>query len=73
MSSFDTIKAGDEVYMIDVILRRCQLVHNLATNGLDVMPLDAEEENKQYRSIGQKNIAILAMIDKLNQIIEGST
>lgn len=63
MSEF---KEGDEVHMVDIVFRRCKVINSFC--GMDLLPLDLEEDNLQYRVIADKEKAIDAMIKRLEEL-----
>lgn len=66
-----TFKVGDEVYMCDMVIRKCQVVDNLATGDLDVMPLDPEYKDEWCRITAKtQKEAIDAMIEHLEDMKE---
>jgi hypothetical protein len=66
------LEVGDEVYMIDVILHRCQ-VTNVLGGMIGITPLDLFEcDGTQHRAVAKKRDAIDLIIEKLNEIKEES-
>lgn len=65
------MEIGDEVYMLDCILRRCKVGKNLFGEKV-LVALDAESENKQYRVIAPLDEAIKLMQEKLTEIKQGA-
>jgi hypothetical protein len=74
------LEVGDEVYMIDVILHRCQvtnvlggMVTNVLGGMIGITPLDLFEcDGTQHRAVAKKRDAIDLIIEKLNEIKEES-
>jgi hypothetical protein len=62
------LQVGDEVYMVDIIFRRCQVVDNPITLNKDLMTLDLEEDNESYRIVDSRERAIDILIDKLKEV-----
>lgn len=61
------LKLGDEVYMLDCIFRRCEVVNGF-DGDLSLLPLDEECDNIQYRAIASYDKAIELMRDKLDEL-----
>lgn len=66
-------KVGEEIYMIDCILRRGTVVHNPFTDNLDFHAVDQEWENQAFRALDKRLEAIELMIGKLQELKEQLT
>jgi len=64
------LKEGDEVYMIDCVLRRCKVCIGLDGNT-SLITLDTEWDTQGIRTIAPYDEAIDLMKEKLNELKKG--